>query len=123
MKMTNMTLEDIIEVVNRLIEERRPKEVVNKQHLVLHRGIELNPTFKAYKTYYFTLWAVGREERYPVLYLKHQSRIVANIEEEVIQDLEKLFLSSLLNLLISEKSAKSDKSILEELVYGEFTGY
>ena len=123
MKMTNITLEDIVEATNKLIEERRPTEVVNKQHLVLHRSIELNPTFKAYKIYHLTLWAIDGNNRYCVLSLKHQDRIVANAKEAVIKNLEQLFLSEFLNLLISGKSTKSDKTILEELVYGEFSGY
>lgn len=124
MRMINMKLEDFIEVVNRCIEERIPKESPLKQHLVLQRAILPNPTFKAFKTYILTLWVVDRDgNRKSLIGTQSQIKSSSSTEEQDIKDLEQLFLLSLLNTLISGKSPKSEKTILEELAHGEFTGY
>lgn len=54
-----MTLEDVIEALNRYIDKRRETvPSLNLCHLVLQRTIEPHETFRSYKKYSLILWVV-----------------------------------------------------------------
>lgn len=120
-----MTLEDIVEVINRYIEEKRHYGNLGHitSHLVLHKSITPAPLVKAYKVYDYILWLVDSTKMYRVLTVKHQSRVLAGMEEEFTKGFEKSFLENLLKLIIDGKSTTSDKTILEEIINGRYTGY
>lgn len=120
-----MTLEDIIEAINRYIEKRRHYEGLEhiRSHLVLHKSITPSPIAKAYKVYEYILWLVDSTKKYRVLTLRYQSRVLAGMEEAVTRHCEKDFLDNLIKLIIDGKSTTSDGTILEDIIYGRYTDY
>lgn len=120
-----MTLEDIVEVINRYIEEKRHYRNLDHitSHLVLHKSVTPAPMAKAYKVYEYILWLVDSTKMYRVLTLRQQSRVLVGMEEVFTKDFEKAFIENLFKLVVDGKSTTSDKTILEEIIYGEYTGY
>lgn len=119
-----MILEDIVESINRYIEDRRLHEGLNtaRGHLVLHKSITPAPLAKAYKVYEYTLWLIRTPHQYRVFTLKQQERVLAGMEEEFTRVFERHFFEGLLKLIIDGKGFNSDKSTLEEIIHGEYTG-
>lgn len=121
-----MTLEDIVESLNKYIEEKRHYGGLDciTSHLVLHKSITPAPLAPAYKVYEYVLWLVHpRGDKDRVLTLKHQSRVLAKMEESVTKHCEEAFLNNLLKLIIDGKSSSSDGTILEDIIYGRYTGH
>lgn len=122
-----MTLEDIIEVLNKYVESRRYNdEKCTKaiEHFILHKSITPAPTFKTYKVIEYTLWVVRGSEKYRFFTKKLTIKIPAGCEELVMKDFEMSFLTDLFKALFDAKSSvNSDRTILEDVIYGEYTGY
>ena len=120
-----MTLEDIIESINEYIADRRKElDVTNHQYLVLQRTITPDSTFKAYKQYEFIVWVVGGKDQYRLFTLSHQANVSANFEEALIHNLEMQFVTKLLSCLIEDKSfSNKDRTLLEDIVYGEYINH
>lgn len=119
MKMISMNIEDIIDVYNTYIESKRPDNVP-KLHLVLHRCVSINPTFKAYKTYHLAVYVVNptTKQNYCLLKEDTQVKLVNSSDDQAIKLIEKKFLLSLLEMLIN---TESNKSTLERIAYGEYS--
>lgn len=81
-----MKAEDIVEGLNRHIEDRRSiKNISSKGHLVLQRIIEPHPTFKAYRTYKAILWFVKGKNKHIVIELSHSAKVLDGQEESMCQ--------------------------------------
>ena len=79
-----MKVEDIIEGLNRHIEHiRKVNNIEFKSHLVLKKLINVNPNFKAYKEYLYTVWNVSKEGKHKVATCVIMERVVAGCEESV----------------------------------------
>lgn len=127
MKICNMELEDVVESLNKYVESRRYN---NKncagaiEHFVLHKSITPAPTFKAYKVLEYTLWVVKGSDKYRFFTKKLTIKIPTGCEELVIKDFEMGFLIDLLKVLFDTKSLNNkDRTILEDVIYGEYLGY
>ena len=122
-----MELEDIIEALNKYIESRRlnNEECARAiEHFVLHKSITPAPTFKTYKVLEYTLWVVKGGNKYRFFTKKSTTKILTGCEELVIKDFEMGFLIDLLKVLFDTKSQNNkDKTILEDIIYGEYLGY
>ena len=120
-----MTLEDIIESINEYIVYRRKElGVTNCQHLVLQRTITPDSTFKVYKQYQFIVWVVDGKDQYRLFTLSHKANVPANFEEALIHNLEMQFVTKLLACLIDGKSFNNkDRTLLEDVIYGEYASY
>ena len=122
-----MTLEDIIEALNKYIESRRlnNEECARAiEHFVLHKSITPAPTFKTYKVLEYTLWVVKGSDKYRFFTKKLTIKIPTGCEELVIKDFEMGFIIDLLKVLFDTKSLNNkDRTILEDVIYGEYLGY
>ena len=122
-----MELEDIIEALNKYIESRRlNNEECAKaiEHFVLHKSITPAPTFKSYKVLEYTLWVVKGENKYRFFTKKFTTKILAGFEKETIKYFEVGFIIDLLKVLLDTKSFNNkDRTILEDVIYGEYTGH
>jgi hypothetical protein len=125
-----MTLEDVIESLNvHILNKRRDLHILSnsQEHLVLQRVIEPHPTFKSYKRYEFILWVVGNDSKYRLLTLTKQvnmSDIPSYAQESFIKATESEFVTGLFGLILDGKSFnKKDRTILEDIIYGEYLGY
>lgn len=79
-----MKVEDIIEGLNKHIEEKRKELNINtKGHLVLQKLITPSPTFKAYKFYEMILWFVKSGKRQRLLTISQTVKITDGQEESV----------------------------------------
>lgn len=119
-----MTLEDIIDIINQHIEVKREyiTDLCSNQHLVLQRTIEPHNTFKAYKTYSLILWVVNENAKHKLItrQLKYKSSVN---DKELLKDFEKEFVSALLNMIIDGQSFQNPCKILDDIIYGRYSGY
>lgn len=98
-----MKIEDIIEELNRYIENKRADEHISVNgHLVLQRTVFPNSTFKAYKSYEIILWFVKDKKKYKVLSLKHTAKVVDGREEGVNKIMDKQFCYLIIDWLNSD---------------------
>lgn len=109
-----MSIVDIVEVLNKYINSLRAAHslpIKGMQHLVSQFTITPHSTFKAYKEYKLTLWAVTKRDKYKVLssYTKGNS----TREEQLIKEVEQEFMLKLFDLL-------RDKYKLEDIIHGEY---
>lgn len=122
-----MVIEDIIESLNKYVESRRYNDercAGAIEHFVLHKSITPAPTFKAYKVLEYTLWVIRGSEKYRFFTKKLTIKIPAGCDELVIRDFEMGFLTDLFKVLFDVKSSvNSDRTILEDVIYGEYLGY
>lgn len=110
-----MRAEDIVEGLNRHIEDRRSeKDISSKGHLVLQRVIEPHPTFKAYKTYKAVLWFVKGKNRYIVLSFSHSAKVLEGQEESIQQYINIELCHLIFNWIGS--------NFYEEVIKGEYNG-
>lgn len=127
MKICNMVIEDIIESLNKYVESRRYNDercAGAIEHFVLHKSITPAPTFKTYKVLEYTLWVVKGSDKYRFFTKKLTIKIPAGCDELVIRDFEMGFLTDLFKVLFDVKSSvNSDRTILEDVIYGEYLGY
>lgn len=79
-----MRVEDIIEGLNRHIEHvRKLNNIEFKSHLVLKKEVNVNPNFKAYKEYLYTVWNVSKEGKHKVAHCVLMERVIAGQEESI----------------------------------------
>lgn len=127
MKICNMVIEDIIEALNKYVEGRRLNDencARTIEHFVLHKSITPAPTFKSYKVIEYTLWVVNGIDKYRFFTKKFTTKIPTGLKENVIKYFEMEFLTDLFKVLFDGKSSvNSDRTILEDVIYGEYLGY
>lgn len=111
-----MKVEDIIEGLNRHIEDRRSeRDIPSKGHLVLQRVVEPHPTFKAYKTYKAVLWFVKGQNRHIVISLSYSARVLEGQEESMQQCINTELCHLIFNWIGS--------SFYEEVINGDYIGW
>ena len=127
MKICNMVIEDIIEALNKYVESRRYNDEKCARaigHFVLHKSITPAPTFKIYKVLEYTLWVVVSGEKYRFFTKKFTTKVPTGLKEEVIKCFEMEYLTDLFKVLFDVKSSvNKDRTILEDVIYGEYLGY
>ena len=105
-----MKAEDIIEGLNKHIEDRRSyMGIPSKGHLVLQRVIESHPTFKAYKTYKAVLWFVKEKDRHIVISLSHSAKVLEGQKESMQQYIN----TELCHLIFNWMGSDSYKDIIQ----------
>lgn len=105
-----MKAEDIIEGLNKHIEDRRSyMGIPSKGHLVLQRVIEPHPTFKAYKTYKAVLWFVKGKDRHIVISLSHSAKVLEGQKESMQQYIN----TELCHLIFNWMGSDSYKDIIQ----------
>lgn len=108
-----MKTEDIVEALNmKLREERKGKFDDIKGIFVLQRNIEINPLFKAYKTYSAKLWYVQKRKKYLILTEQLTDRILNGEEDKPLRAINIALIQSLLTLYKTE--------IWEKIKRGEY---
>lgn len=122
-----MVLEDVIESLNRYIEDRRHNEENWEgalEYFVLHKSITPAPTFKAYKVLEYTLWVIKEGHKYRFFTKKLTTKIPTDLEESSIRNFEMSFLTDLFKVLFDTKSlTNKNRTIFEDVIYGEYSGY
>lgn len=112
-----MKVEDIIEGLNRHIENKRKSLGINplQGHLVLQKTVKPHSTFKAYKEYNFTIWFVKGRDKFVALMLNHIGRVIDGQEERMIRDMTIRLSEMIFNWIGSD--------FYEQVVKGEYNGY
>ena len=127
MKICNMVIDDIIESLNKYLESRRYNDEKCARaigHFVLHKSITPAPTFKTYKVLEYTLWVVNGIDKYSFFTKKFTTKVPTGLEEEVIKCFEMEYLTDLFKVLFDTKSLNNKgRTILEDVIYGEYLGY
>ena len=100
-----MKTEDIVEAINlELEDERRQLQIESKGHFVLQRNVEIDPSFKIYKTYSIKLWYFKtKKEQFLVLSDNITDRVVGDDDGKIIRALNISFLSKFFKVYNSEK--------------------
>lgn len=99
-----MKIEDIIESLNRYIEEASKGKAVG--HVVLHKVISPNPAFKAYKEVAFTLYLIIGRNRYPLIKVSNTFKIVGDIDDTALRPINIEFMKTLFEWSGSEDYKK-----------------
>ena len=110
-----MRAEDIVEGLNRHIEDKRSERgISSKGHLVLQRIIEPHPTFKAYKTYKAILWFVKGKNKYIIIKVSHSDKVLDGQEEPMQQYINTELCHLIFNWIGSD--------FYEAVIKGEYNG-
>lgn len=110
-----MRAEDIVEGLNKHIEDRRSERgISSKGHLVLQRVIESHSIFKAYKTYKAILWFVKGKDRHIVISLSHSDKVLDGQEEPMQQYINTELCHLIFNWIGSD--------FYEAVIKGEYNG-
>lgn len=116
-----MRIEDIITIINNRIEETRKRLNINaKGHLVVSRSIDINKSFKAYKTYIIELWYIhypnimSCPKKYKIFRTGLTGKVLQGQEETIKEDCDNKFMYSIFELLESE--------YYQQMIRGEYYG-
>ena len=81
-----MKTEDIIEGLNRSIEDKREVlKIKTTGHLVLQKTVKPHQTFKAYKEYEFVIWFVKGGKKYRIITVKETAKVLDGQEETIVR--------------------------------------
>lgn len=95
-----MSIEDIIESLNRYIRlERNEQGISVNSHLVLQRIVESNPTFKSYKKYEWIVWLIDNDSKYKIVIVSLTEKVLKDQEEGIDKGINKRLCNSLLEAL------------------------
>lgn len=87
-------IEDILEVLDRRIDGV----------FILHRGMDINPSYKIYKTFYCKLYVQLRGHSSPILVLEYSDTL--NISSQHVDDgwkiVNKAFMVKLINWILDD---------------------
>lgn len=114
-----MRLEDIVSTLNNVIAQtRKDNNIVPKSNesVVLHKTIEINKTFKAYRTYRYTVWVIDGTNKKELLTFSKQvniSEVPQYDRDNFNSKLELSFLQELLQSMLESNS-------LKDIINGEF---
>lgn len=98
-----MKLEDLIECLNRHIENKRESlGIKTKGHLILQRVIKQNNIFKLYKDYIITVWFIKGTKKYNVLTCNQVYKTTDNNEEKILKNLSIILSEEIFNWIGSE---------------------
>lgn len=110
-----MKIEDIIEGLNRHIDSQRSAlGITETGHIVLHKEVLSNSSFKIYKTFKYNLWFIKNKKSYKVLTLSETIKVPTGQEEQVEKELS-ISLSTLIFNWIGSDSYTA-------IIKGEYDG-
>lgn len=110
-----MRAEDIVEGLNRHIEDRRSERGIgNVGHMVLQKEIMPHSSFKVYKIYKYTLWFTKRSKSYRVITVQHIAKVPDGQEENMLREMNIMLSTLIFNWIGS--------SFYEEVIKGEYNG-
>lgn len=111
-----MKIEDIIESLNRNIENKRIELNLDPilGHLVLQKTIKPHSTFKAYKEYTFTIWFVKNGTKHIIMKLANTDKVIEGRDEMLVNRLSKELCYMLFNWVGSES--------YKQIIKGEYNG-
>ena len=110
-----MKAEDIIEGLNRSIEDKRDVlKIKTTGHLVLQRTVKPHQTFKAYKEYESVIWFVKGGKKYRVITVKETAKVLDGQEEVMIRRMSVELSRLIFNWIGS--------NFYEQVVKGEYNG-
>lgn len=119
MKIYSMELEDIIDALNRHLENKKSEEIPVR-HFVLHKHITNAGTFKVYKNFEYTLWLINGENKYQVLIKSETLKFSEGTKSTVIKQFEVDFLTELFDILFNTSlSGAGNIAIFKDIIYGE----
>lgn len=111
-----MKAEDIIEGLNRSIEDKRDAlKIKTIGHLVLQRTVKPHQTFKAYKEYESVIWFVKGGKKYRVIIVKETAKVLDGPEETMMRRMNIELSRLIFNWIGSD--------FYEQVVKGEYNGY
>ena len=111
-----MKAEDIIEGLNRSIEDKREAfKIKTTGHLVLQRTIKPHQTFKSYKEYESIVWFVKDGKKHRVITIKETAKVLDGQEESMIRKVN-IELSRLIFNWVGS-------NFYEQVIKGEYNGY
>lgn len=86
MRICNMKTEDIVEGLNRHIEEQRVKRnIISHGHLVFQLSITPYNTIKAYKKYEAVVWFVKDKLKHRVLTIVQVAKVIEGEDKHIIK--------------------------------------
>ena len=110
-----MKAEDIIEGLNRSIEDKRDALKINTTgHLVLQRTVKPHQTFKAYKEYEFVIWFVKGGKKYKVITVRETAKVLDGQEETIMREMNAVLSRQIFNLI--------GCNFYEQVIKGEYNG-
>ena len=110
-----MKAEDIIEGLNRSIEDKRNAlKIKTTGHLVLQRTVKPHQTFKAYKEYEFVIWFVKGGKKYRIITVKETAKVIDGQEETMIRRMNVELSRLIFNWI--------DSDFYEQVINGEYNG-
>lgn len=111
-----MKAEDIIEGLNRSIEDKRDiLKIKTTGHLVLQKIVNPHQTFKAYKEYEYVIWFVKGGEKHRVITVKETAKVLDGQEETMIRRMNVELSRLIFNWIGS--------NFYEQVIKGEYNGY
>lgn len=111
-----MKAEDIIEGLNRSIEDKREAlKIKTTGHLVLQKSVKPHQTFKAYKEYEFVIWFVKSGKKYRVITVKETAKVLDGQEETIMREMNVKLSRLIFNWIGSD--------FYEQIIKGEYNGY
>ena len=110
-----MSIEDIIESLNRYIRlERNEQGISVNSHLVLQRIVEPNLTFKSYKKYEWIVWLIDNDSKYKI--------VIVSLTEKVLKDQEEGINKRLCNSLLEALFRFIRTEDYNQIVNGNYKG-
>ena len=111
-----MKAEDIIEGLNRSIEDKREAfKIKTTGHLVLQRTVKPHQTFKSYKEYESVVWFVKNDKKHRVITLKETAKVLDGQEESMIRRMNVELSRLIFNWVGS--------NFYEQVIKGEYNEY
>ena len=111
-----MKAEDIIEGLNRSIEDKRDAlKIKTTGHLVLQRSVKPHQTFKAYKEYEFIIWFVKSGKKYRVITVKETAKVLDGQEDTIMREMNVKLSRLVFNWIGS--------NFYEQVIKGEYNEY
>lgn len=93
-----MKAEDIVEGLNRHIENKRTElDIDTSGHLILQKNVEQHSVFKAYKVYKYTLWYIKNRKKFQLLSTQITDKVLNGQEESIIKKIDIEFSFSIFN--------------------------
>ena len=98
-----MRIEDIIARLNKHIEEARVERgITHNSRLVLHKQIDTNPSFPAYKEFKAQVWFCYKGKSYRVFTISQSEKVLAGQEDRLWDTISTTLLDLIFNWIKSE---------------------
>ena len=115
MRICNMRIEEMIEGLNRHIEEiRADRGIKTNSHLVFQLSISPHDTIKAYKKYEAVVWFVKNKLKYRVATVCQVGKVVDG-EDKYIMRVINIDMSKILFSLVN-------KNAFQQIIEGDYDG-